>query len=138
MVFRVTPHTHLPWCLRLAVCAMLAPARVIAGAAHWQPTHDSPPSTLTLDAALDRVIATDQTVAIADYEVRKAAVEQLRAWTRVLPSLSAGADATHRVRVELTVAMTGPLAGLAHVLYGRTTQRYLVIEAEGLRAACEG
>ena len=51
---------------------------------------------------------------------------------------NAGADATHTVRVELTVAMTGPLAGLAHVLYGRTTQRYLVIEAEGLRAACEG
>ena len=51
---------------------------------------------MTLDDALDRAIATDQTIAIADYEVRKARVEQLRAFTRILPSLSAGADATWR------------------------------------------
>ncbi len=50
----------------------------------------------TLDAALERVIATDETIGIADYEVRKARVEQLRAFTRVLPNVGVGADANWR------------------------------------------
>jgi outer membrane protein TolC len=83
------------WTL-LFVCALLGPASAKAGVAGWRPEDDRPPARLTLEAALDRVIATDQTVAIADYEVRKAAVDQLRALTRVLPSLSAGADASWR------------------------------------------
>jgi uncharacterized membrane protein len=41
------------------------------------------------------------------------------------------------VVVELTATMSGPMAGFAHLLYGRTTQRYLEIEAAGLKKACE-
>lgn len=71
---------------------------VALSGAEPDPRHvsDRPPTRLNLEAALDRVIATDQTIAIADAEVRKAAVDQLRAWTRVLPSLNVGADATWR------------------------------------------
>jgi len=41
------------------------------------------------------------------------------------------------VAVVLTATMSGPMAGLAHLLYGRLTQRYLEIEAAGLKKACE-
>ena len=59
------------------------------------PPGDAPPPQLTLESALDRVIATDQTVAIADYEVRKAGLDEWRALTRVMPSLSLGAQRCH-------------------------------------------
>ena len=73
----------------------------LVGMAHSEenvkiPPGDAPPPQLTLESALDRVIATDQTVAIADYEVRKAGLDEWRALTRVMPSLSLGADATWR------------------------------------------
>ena len=49
-------------------------------------------------------------------------------------TIAGGADS---VAVELTVSTSGPLAGFAHLIYGRTTQRYLEMEAAGLRATCE-
>lgn len=54
------------------------------------------PVRLTLGAALDRVIATDQSIAIADYEVRQAMLDQQRPLTRVLPQIGFGADASWR------------------------------------------
>ncbi|MFJ6197034.1 SRPBCC family protein [Micromonospora sp. NPDC092111] len=45
--------------------------------------------------------------------------------------------ADDRVRVELAVVLTGPLAGLTGRLGGRTTRRYLRLEADGLRRRCE-
>ncbi|MGI8604397.1 MAG: TolC family protein [Verrucomicrobiales bacterium] len=63
----------------------------------------------TLEGALDRVVATDQTIAIADYEVRKARVEQMRTFSRMLPSLSIGADASWRGnRTKETVEIEQP------------------------------
>ncbi len=53
----------------------------------------SPPRQLALPAVLERVIATDRTVAVADYEVRKAVIDRLRVLTRVAPSLTADANA---------------------------------------------
>jgi outer membrane protein TolC len=58
---------------------------------------------LTLPAVLERVMSTDRTVAIADYEVRKAVAEKLRPGLRLNLSLSAGASASvrgGRTRVE--------------------------------------
>jgi outer membrane protein TolC len=80
----------------MTACAVWAPVLALAGESGWRPEDPHPPARLTLEAALDRVVATDQTVAIADYEVRKAAVDQLRALTRVMPSLGVGADASWR------------------------------------------
>ncbi len=51
---------------------------------------------------------------------------------RIVPDTGGGG-----VTVELTVTMSGPLAGFAHLLYGRTTQRYLEMEAAGLKTTCE-
>lgn len=51
---------------------------------------------LTLGGALDRVISSDQTIAIADREVRLAQVAETRTLSRLLPSLSMGADANWR------------------------------------------
>ncbi|MEH0842014.1 SRPBCC family protein [Micromonospora sp. CPCC 205711] len=42
-----------------------------------------------------------------------------------------------RVRVELTVVQTGPLAPLTGLLGGRALRRYLRMEADGLRRRCE-
>ncbi|MGY0004531.1 SRPBCC family protein [Micromonospora sp. I033] len=42
-----------------------------------------------------------------------------------------------RVRAELVMAQTGPLAGLVGLLAGRTIRRYLRQEADGLRRRCE-
>lgn len=96
----------------MVVCCCVRPSRILQmllmigvlplslrggdGEFGWESGGDRPPARMTLEVALDRVVATDQTVAIADYEVRKAAVEQLRALTRVMPRLSAGADANWR------------------------------------------
>jgi outer membrane protein TolC len=97
MVYRRFFHPLDPASLLLFfVGALAVPSPSRGGEGGWPPERDRPPARLTLEAALDRVIATDQTVAIADYEVRKAAVDQLRALTRVMPSLSAGADASWR------------------------------------------
>ena len=96
MVFRRLLHPLERQRTLLFFCALSVLPSARAGVTGWRPEDDRPPARLTLEAALDRVIATDQTVAIADYEVRKAAVDQLRALTRVMPSLSAGASATWR------------------------------------------
>lgn len=67
---------------------------------------------LTLPAVLERVISTDRTVAIADYEVRKAVEEKLRPGLRLNPSLSAGAGASvrgGRTRVVVEDGLTGLL-----------------------------
>ncbi len=69
------------------------------------------PTRLTLDAALDRVIATDQTVAIADQEVRRGRIEEMRALSRLFPSLSFGADANwrgNRTKDTVEVEQTPP------------------------------
>jgi len=79
----------------LTACLLLASAMAAQGGDDLR-SEPPPPARLPLEAALDRVVSTDQTVAIADYEVRKAAVDELRAWTRVMPSLNIGADATWR------------------------------------------
>ncbi len=71
--------------MRLAVAATLCGVSSHAGEVK-----------LTLPAALDRVISTDRTVAIADYEVRKAVQEKLRPGLRLHPSISAGASASVR------------------------------------------
>ncbi|MEH0819683.1 MULTISPECIES: SRPBCC family protein [unclassified Micromonospora] len=42
-----------------------------------------------------------------------------------------------RVRAELVVVQTGPLAPLIGLLGGRLIRRYLRLEADGLRARCE-
>ncbi|WP_406036654.1 SRPBCC family protein [Micromonospora sp. NBC_00898] len=42
-----------------------------------------------------------------------------------------------RVRVELALAQTGPLAALVGLLAGRVFRRYLRQEADGLRRRCE-
>ncbi|SCL57084.1 Polyketide cyclase / dehydrase and lipid transport [Micromonospora chersina] len=42
-----------------------------------------------------------------------------------------------RVRAELVMAQTGPLAGPVGLLLGRTIRRYLRQEADGLRRRCE-
>ncbi|MEU5939993.1 SRPBCC family protein [Micromonospora sp. NPDC047548] len=42
-----------------------------------------------------------------------------------------------RVRVELVVVQTGPLAPLVGWLGGRGLRRYLRLEADGLRSRCE-
>ncbi|NYF57761.1 SRPBCC family protein [Micromonospora purpureochromogenes] len=49
-----------------------------------------------------------------------------------LVSLSDG-----RVRADLVVVQTGPLAPLTGLLGGRLIRRYLRLEADGLRARCE-
>lgn len=72
--------------LRLAACGLV----LAAGAASAQVP---PPAKLSLDAVLNRVISTDRTVAVADYEVRKAVLERLRAWTRIAPRLSMDGNA---------------------------------------------
>ena len=59
---------------------------------HSAQAQTPPPASLSLPAVLERVIATDRTVAVADLEVRKAIVEKLRPWTRVSPNLSLNAD----------------------------------------------
>lgn len=76
-----------PWAV-IGLCGLLSAALSLsAGAAE----------KLTLGQALDRVIATDETIGIADLEVRKARIEQWRALTsRLAPSLSVGADANWR------------------------------------------
>ena len=97
MVFSFTPHRRPRWWRPVTACLVLT----LVGMAQSEenvkiPPGDAPPPQLTLESALDRVIATDQTVAIADYEVRKAGLDEWRALTRVMPSLSLGADATWR------------------------------------------
>lgn len=42
-----------------------------------------------------------------------------------------------RVRVELVVVQTGPLAGLTGLFGGRALRRYLRMEADGLKRRCE-
>ncbi|MEV4723006.1 SRPBCC family protein [Micromonospora humida] len=42
-----------------------------------------------------------------------------------------------RVRVELALELTGPLAGPVGWLGGRLVRRYLRLEADGLRRRCE-
>ncbi|WP_431918201.1 SRPBCC family protein [Micromonospora wenchangensis] len=42
-----------------------------------------------------------------------------------------------RVRVELVLELTGPLAGPVGWLGGRLVRRYLRLEADGLRRRCE-
>ena len=42
-----------------------------------------------------------------------------------------------RTRVVLTVDMTGPLAGVVGRLTASQTRRYVQMEADGLKAACE-
>jgi len=67
---------------------------------------------LTLPQVLQRVTATDRTVAIADYEVRKAVAEKLRPGLRLNPSISAGASASvrgGRTRVVEEDSLTGLL-----------------------------
>ena len=63
-------------------------------------------------------------------------------WTVHTPGVSGWAD--HRVdatgdgcRVTLQIRQTGRLAGLARLLYGRMTQRYMRLEAEGLKRHVE-
>ena len=41
------------------------------------------------------------------------------------------------VTVELGIDQTGPMAWLASLLYGRLTRRYVTMEAEGVKGACE-
>ena len=110
----------------LVRCAALRSgmALVVSAGLIWQATSAVAAEDhlrMSLDAVLDRVVATDQTIGIADYEVRKAAVEQMRAFTRILPSLSVGADADWRGSrtkedVEIEVPVTeapGPQAPTA-------------------------
>lgn len=40
-------------------------------------------------------------------------------------------------RIELTLTVRGPLAWLVHVLVGRRLRRYVRMEADGLRRACD-
>lgn len=47
------------------------------------------------------------------------------------------ADAAEGSRVTLEIRQTGPLAGLVHALFGKRTQRYLRMEAAGLKARAE-
>jgi hypothetical protein len=39
--------------------------------------------------------------------------------------------------VELGITQTGPMAWLATILYGRLTRRYVTMEVEGVKRACE-
>ncbi len=133
MVFFPTLQFHrFPWLILPLVALFAAPGSHAGENQRGYSAGDSPPARLTLDATLDRVIATDQTVAIADYEVRKAAVDQIRAWTRVMPSLSVGADATwrgSRRKDEVEVfqggdSQTDPLgAGSAGTTLGRVVRQ---------------
>jgi len=45
--------------------------------------------------------------------------------------------AGEHARLRVAVRHTGPAAGLAGLLFGSRTRRYLTMEAEGLRAAAE-
>ena len=64
------------------------------------------------------------------------------AWTSRSTGVSTVADhriepAPEGVRVTLEVRQTGPLAGVVGALFGRRTQRYLRMEAAGLKARAE-
>ncbi|WP_229401284.1 SRPBCC family protein [Micromonospora okii] len=65
------------------------------------------------------------------------------AWVSEAPGVRSRADhrivpLDHgRVRVELTLTQSGPLAAPVGWLYGGLTRRYLRLEADGLRRRCE-
>ncbi len=63
-------------------------------------------------------------------------------WRSRLPGATATAshvieDGSPEVIVRLAVELSGPLSGLLAALSGSLTPRYLRMEAEGLKAACE-
>ena len=68
-----------------------------------------------------------------------------RTWTWVSRSPGATSTATHRLtavddattRVDTALEMTGVLGDLVGRLISKRAKRYLAMEAEGLRAACE-
>ena len=68
-----------------------------------------------------------------------------RSWTWVSRSLGATSTATHRLtavddattRVDTALEMTGVLGDLVGRLITKRAKRYMAMEAEGLRAACE-
>lgn len=52
--------------------------------------------------------------------------------------IEAMGDDRNRSRVTLSIAQTGPLAGLVGWLLGSQTRRYVELEAEGLKRRAEG
>lgn len=118
MVFSRNPNSARRLIRDFLAAAMLWAAGV-AGAA------EAPPARMTLEQVLERVLATDQTLAIADYEVRKAAVDQMRAWTRVMPSLSVGANANwrgSRTKDEIEEILPAEGTGAVDPLTGQPTR----------------
>lgn len=67
-----------------------------------------------------------------------------RSWTWQSRSVGATSTATHEVtatadkatRVDTSLQITGPVGGLVGLAIRRLAQRYLAMEADGLRAAC--
>ena len=73
------------------------------------------------------------------------AIDEGRAFTWVTRSLGANATAHHIVdargngsRVTLSVSYGGPLGGMLGQLLRGLTQRYLALEAAGLKRRCDG
>lgn len=64
------------------------------------------------------------------WEARSGGVRSV-AWHRVAPNGSGGSSVT------LGLAQSGPLASLVALLFGRTMQRYVAMEAAGLKRRCE-
>lgn len=64
-------------------------------------------------------------------------------WTATAPGLTTAADhelaptGNGRVRVTLRLRRSGPMAALVDVLSRRLTERYVALEAEGLKRRCE-
>ena len=56
----------------------------------------SPPARMSLSTVMDRVIATDRNLGIADYEVRKTIVDQAKVRSRMAPRISLDAGAAWR------------------------------------------
>jgi outer membrane protein TolC len=87
-----------------AVCMLLAPAPVHAG-----PDSESSKEVITLEQAYDRTLATDQSIRIAQYEIRRANLLPWSALTRLGPSLTGNSSYQNSQTVRSRSSSGDPL-----------------------------
>lgn len=89
-----------------------------------------------------RVWIAQPRMAAATYEVTE--LTPFRSWTWIAHNHGTTITATHELtpvgtaatRIDAAVEITGPIGAIAGRLVRKRSQRYLELEAEGLRAAC--